>query len=322
MKDWKVVLHADPTDWLLEESDPSARYFTLRWLLDKSESDPEVVVAQEAIRTYEPVVKLLNAQRPDGRWRRERKEPYQSIHYFLMALEHFEPPPGDERMERAIEYQFEKAQLEDGAFTASPFHEDPRREVIPCYAARALVYLYKFGYGDDPRAQKILDYLLADQLEEGGWLCHERVKKTHSCFYATAKAVRALQFLPPDGQSPQVKEAIRLGVELFLNSGLYKHHSEFGKRSPNWFKFGYPLTYGTDLLEVLELVAPYVSPDDERIQEGLEMVLSRQDERGRWPQEKTMERLGRHLPIEFEPTGQPGKHVTLHALRMLKRLYE
>ena len=55
MSNWKDLLNADPTDWLLEESNPSVRYFALRWLLDKPETDPEVVAASEAIAQSEPV---------------------------------------------------------------------------------------------------------------------------------------------------------------------------------------------------------------------------------------------------------------------------
>jgi len=322
MKDWKRVLNADPTDWLLEESNPSVRYLALQWLLDKAPDDPEVVAARKAIWTYEPVVKLLDAQRPDGRWRRDRKEAYHTIHYFLIALEHF-GCPRTEGIERAIEYQFKMALLEDGAFTCSPFHEDPRRQVIPCYTACALHYLCFWGYRDDPRVERMLGYLLRTQLPEGGWLCSERVKKRHSCFWATAKVLKAFQELPfPDKpserQNEEVNGAMRRAADLFLRSGLYKHHREFGKRSEGWFRFGYPLMGVTSILEVLELIAPYVQSDDPRIQEGLELVLSKQREDSRWLVES--ERWA-DLGL-FEPIGQPSKYVTLHAMRMLKRLYK
>jgi len=316
MKNWKEALNADPTDWLLEESNPSVRYLALQWLLDKAPDDPDVVAAQEAIRTSEPVVKLLDAQRPDGRWRKHRKEPYHTIHYHLMAPEHF-GCPRTEGIERAIDYQFKMALQEDGAFTTA-LPEVGRRGVIPCYTACALHYLCFWGYGDDPRVERMLGYLLRTQLPEGGWLCSERVKKTHSCFWATAKVILALQDLPPNLKSEATEAAIGPAVELFLERGLYKHHSEFGKKSERWFRFGYPLLVATSILEVLELVAPYVEPNDPRIQEGLELVLSKQGEDGRWLAEmEPWTKVGL-----FEPLGQPSKYVPLHALRMLKRLYE
>ena len=59
MSDWKSLLNGDPTDWLLEESNPSVRYYTLRWLLDLPEGDPDVVIVAQAITQSAPIRKLL-----------------------------------------------------------------------------------------------------------------------------------------------------------------------------------------------------------------------------------------------------------------------
>ena len=41
MSDWKSVLKADPTKWLMEPNNPSVRYFALTELLEKPETEPE-----------------------------------------------------------------------------------------------------------------------------------------------------------------------------------------------------------------------------------------------------------------------------------------
>ena len=46
---WKSLLNADPTDWLLEDSNRHVRYFTLRWLLDKPDDDAEVIATSKMI---------------------------------------------------------------------------------------------------------------------------------------------------------------------------------------------------------------------------------------------------------------------------------
>jgi hypothetical protein len=74
MEEWKNLLNGDPIDWLLEESNPSVRYFTLVKLLDRPEHDPEVVAAKEAISASEPVQRMLDTQRPQGYWV-ETKDP-------------------------------------------------------------------------------------------------------------------------------------------------------------------------------------------------------------------------------------------------------
>ncbi len=319
MERWKNLLREDPTEWLLEEGNPSVRYFTLVRLLQRPADDNEAIAAKQAINESEPVRRMLDAQRPQGYWGRD-KRPYHGVTRHLITLEHLGYQGHDERVDKAIDYLFVNAQMEDGAFTAAAF-EKGRRGVIPCFTANAVHFLHWFGYGDDERTGRALEYLLRTQLDEGGWLCFERVKKTHSCFWATAKVLRALEILPPEGQTTEVQEARQRAINLFLDRGLYRHHSEFGKVSPSWFQFGRPLFASTDVLEVLELMAPYVSPDDQRIQEGLEIVLDKQDEHGRWPAERQMP-VRKTFPIEFEEIGQPSKWVTLHAVNMLRRLYK
>ena len=88
------------------------------------------------------------------------------------------------------------------------------------------------------------------------------------------------------------------------------------------FRFGFPVQFTSDILEVLELVAPYVNPGDERIQEGIALVLKKQDKEGRWPCEKHP-KGGKWIEqyIDLEEIGKPSKWVTLHAMRVLKTLY-
>lgn len=318
MEEWKKLLRDDPTGWLVEEDDPSVRYFTLARLLDRLEDDPEVRAAREAIKVSHQVRAILDAQRPAGYWGRD-KRPYHGVIWHLIVLEHLGYQTDDVRVHQSVEYLLANAQMEDGAFSADKY-ERGRSEVVPCFTANAVRLLHWFGYGEDPRTVSALDYLLRTQRDDGGWLCSERVKKTHACFWATAKALRALEALPPNQHTAQVAEAVQRAVTLFLDNGLYHHHSEFGKVSTSWFQFARPLLVSTDVLEILELVAPYVSPDDQRIQEGLNLVLEKQDHRGRWPAEREIP-VRKTFPIRFETVGQPSKWVTLGALDMLRQLY-
>lgn len=312
-----AALNQDAIDWLLEPSDPSAHYLALLWLRDRPHDDPEVMAAQRAVARSEPVQRLLDAQRPVGYWERDER-PYHGVSKHLITLEHLGYRGRDERVHKAIAYLFQHAQMDDGAFTSDK-QEAGRSGVIPCFTANAVHFLYWFGYGDDGRTERALEYLLRTPLDDGGWLCAERVKKTHACFWATAKVLRALNDLPQERQTSQVQEAQRRAVELFLERGLYHHHSEFGKVSTRWFEFARPLFASTDVLEVLQLIAPYVSLEDERIREGLELVLAKQDHLGRWPSEREI-RVRKTFPIGFEDVSQPSKSVTLHALMMLNAL--
>ena len=55
----------------------------------------------------------------------------------------------------------------------------------------------------------------------------------------------------------------------------------------------------------------------ERIQDALEVVMSKQDQDGRWVLEKTPG----NMQTSLGQRGRPNKWVTLNAMRVLKRVY-
>jgi len=73
METWKTMLKSDPTEWLLEDSNPSVRYFALRWLLDKPKDDEAVLSASQLIAESDSVKKLLRRQKPEGYWGTEMR---------------------------------------------------------------------------------------------------------------------------------------------------------------------------------------------------------------------------------------------------------
>lgn len=315
MSTWKSLLKDDATEWLLEESNPFIRYFTLRWLLEKTDDDPEILLASQAIARSDAVNKLLRRQRPEGYWGSDPR-PHHGTKDNLQLLM-FVGYKGDERVKKGLEYRIKGCLQDDGSYG---IELKGRIVKVPCHGADLLQQMIWFGYNDDPRAKKLLNWLLDIQEEDGVWPCVSKLKP-FSCLWATADVLRAYRELPPEWISPQVVESRIRAIEQFLNSNLYQYGRT--KPSPRWLEFGFPLRFDSDILEVLELIAPYISPNEERIQEGLNLVLKKQDESGRWPCEKHP-KGGQWMDkfIGLEEIGQPSKWVTLHALRMLKSLFE
>lgn len=52
MTNWLMILKENLIDWLLEESNPSVRYFTLRDILGKSENDSEAEAAKKSYSQF------------------------------------------------------------------------------------------------------------------------------------------------------------------------------------------------------------------------------------------------------------------------------
>lgn len=61
------TINADPTKWLLEENNPSVKYFTLKDILDKRD-DPEVIEAKADIMKNGIVPKILAKPETGGYW--------------------------------------------------------------------------------------------------------------------------------------------------------------------------------------------------------------------------------------------------------------
>jgi len=65
-QDWKKLLKADPTDWLLEEADPGVRYLALRDIVDASEK--EVKTARKKAHREGPIATIQDNMNPEGWW--------------------------------------------------------------------------------------------------------------------------------------------------------------------------------------------------------------------------------------------------------------
>ena len=76
MQNWQNSLNDDPLPWLLEDKDPSIRFWVLVDILEKPIEDPEVQETRSAI-AYQPLVKkIFSLQHPEGHWGDDQTKPY------------------------------------------------------------------------------------------------------------------------------------------------------------------------------------------------------------------------------------------------------
>jgi hypothetical protein len=103
-----------------------------------------------------------------------------------------------------------------------------------------------------------------------------------------------------------------------LRHRIYKRSHDLSRVSkPGWLRFGFPLMYQTDALEILGILTK-LGYKDERMQETVDLVISKQDTQGRWKLESTFN--GR-FQVDIERKGELSKWITLNALKALKRFY-
>ena len=113
MADWKYVLNADPTDWLLEQDNPSVRYFTLVDLLDVPEDESDVRQARQAIMERGVVPLILAKQEEGGYWEKPDRfytAKYRGTVWQLIILAELAADGSDERVKKASDFILDNSQ--------------------------------------------------------------------------------------------------------------------------------------------------------------------------------------------------------------------
>ncbi|UCF08277.1 MAG: nitrogen fixation protein NifH [Thermoplasmata archaeon] len=334
MGNWKGILKDDPTEWLLEMDNPSVRYFTLRYILGKQERSNDVKNAKREIMKAGPVPKILEKQKPKGHWGKPEdfyeRSKYRGTVWNLIILAELGADGKNKQIRNACEFILKWSQdRKSGGFAhvGSGRNGGYPSGVIPCLTGNMVWSMIRLGYFNDPRVKKGIRWMTKYQrfddkvkVAPTGWpydnwkTCWGR----HTCHMGVVKALKALTEIPPGRRTKAVKRTIEEAAEFMLTHHIYKRSRNLEKVSkPSWLKLGFPLMYQTDILEILGLLTS-LGYRDERMQDAVDMVISKQDRRGRWPLESTFN--GRFL-VNIEKKDIPSKWITLNALRALKRYY-
>jgi hypothetical protein len=128
----------------------------------------------------------------------------------------------------------------------------------------------------------------------------------------------ALGKWPKVRHTPVIRRAIQHGVDFLFSVDPADATYPTGfsnKPSQNWWKFGFPIFYVTDLLQIVEALVALGYGDDPRLSRAIELVREKQDENGRWALD--YDYTGKTW-VDFGAKRQPNKWVTLRALRVLK----
>ena len=329
---WDIREYQNIIDWLLEPSNQSIRYQTQRTILGLEETDPEVQGSKKAIMDSEVVKTILESQTPEGYWATE-EDMYlpkytATTHQLLILAEHGATRTPE--IEKAIE-QVYRFQRNSGHFlTKLPKSEKGKNSIVKdgcCFDGNVLYYLKYFGYLDDPRTRKLLDFLYEYYDEENtGWKCRAfpiDASKVFpvNCFMGRTKILKAFSRIPEIRRDPEMKKIIELEVEEILKNGVYQYlKTPDGSRKDKsgWKKFGYPLFYQADVLEIM-VTLTRLGIHDERMQDSIDLILKAQQPDGKW---LLKDSFNGKMHIDIEEKHKPSKWVTSRALYVLKNWFE
>jgi len=317
---------------------PAVRYFALRDIVGRTDGDAELAEARAAIMSSGPVPTVLAAQEPEGYWCHPGpgyNPKYRSTVWSVIFLAQLGADGSDARVAAACEYILSHAIAAHGGFavngTPSTF--------IHCLGGNLASALIDLGCLRDQRLRAALEWQARSVIGQGiADLSSKGVLERYyasnpgplfacganggmPCGWGAVKAMMAFSKLPPEARTEAVQSAIEQGIEFLLSydPAVADYPFAYGKKpSSSWQKLGYPVFYVTDVLQNLEVLSALGQARDDRLAHALDLVEGKQDSRGRWKTEYT---YNGKTWADIEEKGQPGKWVTLRALRVLKAAY-
>jgi hypothetical protein len=269
-----------PIDWLLD-GDPAIRWQVLRDLT--TNASPDDVAAERARVEHDGWgARLLALEDPDGLWAG-------GLRRRAIAL-----VAENGRWEHAGQRYF------DG-------------EVEPCINGRTIETGAYFGVD----VAAIVERILGERLEDGGWNCEVENGSVRSSFDTTINVLDGLlEFERATGGSADVRTARRGGEEYLLERGLFRRKSTGEVADPAYLEFAFPYYWRYDVLRALDYFRRSGADPDPRMAEAVAVVRSKRQSDGRW----LLDRIhpGRvHFDLEGG-VGTPSRWNTLRALRVLE----
>jgi hypothetical protein len=305
--------------WLLEDDQPSVRYYALKELLDGPAGDSDARQAFADIGKRGWARDILAKQTPHGSWESANslyRPKYIATNWMALILSDLGLTRENPRIAKAAALLFDKWLREDGS-------DNIFKDEV-CIVGNTARMLARFGYADDPRVMKLFDRLVNDQKDDGGWHCWESARGTLDCWEGLA----AFAELPGSKRSRRIKRSIERGAEFYLERKLLV---EEGPKYRPWFRLHYPVHYYYDVLVGLDVVTKLGYGADSRLETALKILNDKRRKDGRWvldrihPDPPSYAWVKGNLkskvtPFALEEAGKPSKWVTLTAMRVLKRV--
>ena len=323
----------EPIEWLLGTGNAGVRYLAMRDLTVANKK--ELAAAKKTAHTEGPIAQVLAKMKKEGYWERPGAgygPKYRGTGWSLILLSQLGASlEMDKRIATACSYLLEHALTKEGQFTMNGLPSG----TIDCLQGNLCAALLDLGC-EDKRLDKAFEWMARSVTGEGvapmqdkeaavryysgkcgpNFACGGNNKLP--CAWGAVKVMLAFSKLPERKRTVLINKAISAGVDFLFSTDPAKADYPCGysaKPSGNWWKFGFPVFYVTDLLQNVEALVRLGYGKDARLAHALNIIREKQDSQGRWLME--YDYTGKTW-VDFGAKKQPNKWVTLRALRVLK----
>ncbi|MEN8239500.1 MAG: squalene cyclase [Actinomycetota bacterium] len=323
---------AQVIEWLLD-SDPAIRWQLMRDLLDRPEA--EWLAERAKVETEGWGAQLLALEDDDGQWAGGAHfpadfewpgpdsfqgpgkpwlgggQPWTSTSHVLALLREFGLDPGADRVRRSVNLIGANCRWD---YDNLPYWGG---EVEPCINGALVANGTYFRVGD---MQGVVNRLVGEVLEDGGWNCEAESGSIRSSFNTTINVLEGLlEFEQVTGGTTESREARLSGEEFLLERRLFKRLSTGEPADERFLLLTHPNRWFYDVLRGLDYFraasATFDSMPDRRIEESVAYIRSRRRVDGRWNLDWSPE--GRTWFEIDDGVGKPSKWITLRAFRVL-----
>ena len=323
----------NPIDWLLKPDDPGVRYLALRDLIEADAK--ELATAAKLAHSEGQIAQVLAKMKKEGYWEKPGagySPKYTGTVWSLILLAQLGASlKTDNRIATACSYVLEHALTEGGQFSVN----GPPSGTIDCLQGNLCTALLDLGC-QDTRLDKAFEWMARSVTGQGvAPVAHKEASVRYyagkcgpnfacgannklPCAWGATKVMLAFSELPEEKKTPLIRKAIQTGVDFLFSTDPAEANYPSGynnKPSGNWWKFGFPVFYVTDILQIVEALVGLGYGNDPRLAKAIKTINEKQDDQGRWPLE--YDYTGKTW-VNFGAKQQPNKWVTLRALRVLK----
>jgi hypothetical protein len=305
----------DAIEWLLD-SEPAIRWQAMR---DLTAAPAETVSAERARVAREGLgAEILARQDRDGAWRREgEKRTWLTTLFTMLLLRATGVDPGDAAVVSAVRRAETNLRWSDhdGWNLRSPEYGGNAffdGEEEPCINGGVLALSGYFGRPSETLARR----LLSEQLGDGGWNC-EAPKSQAASFHTTICVLEGLlEYERAIGGDAEIATARKRGEEYLLARSLFRRRSTGDVASAEFLELAFPPRYHYDILRALDYFRASGARPDERMNQAIQILQSKQEASGRWTLEACYDEA---LAVQTgETLHDPSRWNTLRALRVLK----
>lgn len=336
MAEWASRLAYDPVEPLLGSGNPAVAYFARRDLLG-ADAGPI-----ESVWELPDAARIVRRQRADGSWKYPGRMAGTGVKYGLvetwkqlrLLVDQYGMARAHPAIAKAAEYVF-SCQSDEGDIRGILANQ-----YAPYYTGAILALLVKAGYGDDPRIEKGLRWLLDMRQDDGGWvigspglvglklspagisaLTSDPARETARAFdrsrpfsaAGTGMVLRAFAAHPAYRHGPEAMGAARLLKSIMLKKDNWASYGH----PDNWVRFQFPFWW-TSLVSALDtLTIMGFAADDGDVWRALEWLAGHQQPDGLWRASYSK----RHKSPGDRPGAAIRLWVSLAICRVLKRCY-